>query len=330
MPCKRALPAYRTPEVNPDTGKHGITFNAKKSFPADHPNYEEISLPCGQCLFCRIDYSRQWATRAVKEGSLYRDNCFVTLTYSPENLPPDGKLDYKAPSLFMGRLRQKFGSGIRSFGCAEYGEDFGRPHYHLILFNHDFHDKRPFKRSGDFTLYRSPDLESLWPYGHSSVAEFNYETAAYVARYTVKKIKSKTSIPEYERVDPRTGEVTEIPPRSCAVSRRPGIGSDWVKKNSEFLLNHDYVVVNGAVLRPPKFFDNILKKLDPERFESNQQARIKKGQTAMIKLGEEDKANFQRAFKKGTGPLPLSRLSIIEIVEELTYNQSNNRSYDDA
>ena len=53
---------------------------------------EMITLPCGQCIGCRLEYSRQWAIRCMHEASMYDDNCFITLTYDNDHLPSDGSL----------------------------------------------------------------------------------------------------------------------------------------------------------------------------------------------------------------------------------------------
>jgi len=52
-----------------------------------------------------------------------------------------------------------------------------RPHYHLVLFNHDFYDKVLFK-SGKFPLFISDTLRDLWPHGHSVLQGINSMEAA--------------------------------------------------------------------------------------------------------------------------------------------------------
>ena len=46
-----------------------------------------LPLPCGRCLACKLAKAREWAVRCVLEASLYPDNCFITLTYDPEQGP---------------------------------------------------------------------------------------------------------------------------------------------------------------------------------------------------------------------------------------------------
>lgn len=67
-----------------------------------------LKLPCGQCIGCRLDRSRQWAMRCVHEASLHDDNCFITLTYNDENIPFDASLRHRDYQLFMKRLRFKY------------------------------------------------------------------------------------------------------------------------------------------------------------------------------------------------------------------------------
>lgn len=46
-----------------------------------------ISLPCGKCIGCRLDYSRQWADRLMLELQYHDSAYFITLTYNDDHVP---------------------------------------------------------------------------------------------------------------------------------------------------------------------------------------------------------------------------------------------------
>lgn len=199
----------------------------------------------------------------MHEAQLHENNCFVTLTYAPEHLPEHGVLRYDDAVKFMKRLRRHCGSGIRSYGCAEYGAKFGRPHYHLCIFNYDFNDKIQYSTTPTgFPLYTSPLLQSLWTdpitetsLGFTTVGAFSFETAAYVARYVMKKITGDLAEPHYETISEQ-GEVINRPPeKAICVSRRPGLGRPWLDKYTSDVYPSDYVIVDGKKCRPPKYYD---------------------------------------------------------------------------
>ena len=97
MTCYHPITGYRSREGrNPETGAWSIVFNPKKGY-TDMP----VLVPCGQCIGCRLEKSRQWAIRCVHEATLHQKNCFVTLTYNPQNLPSNGSLDKRALTLFL-------------------------------------------------------------------------------------------------------------------------------------------------------------------------------------------------------------------------------------
>lgn len=69
---------------------------------------ELLTLPCGQCIGCRLEYSRQWAIRCLDEAQMHAQNCFITLTLSPENVQKFGRsLDLSLFQKFMKRLRKE-------------------------------------------------------------------------------------------------------------------------------------------------------------------------------------------------------------------------------
>ena len=78
----------------------------------------------------------EWSVRILDEASYYKTNTFLTLTYNDENLPKDGSLSKEEVQKYLKRLRERLdGREIKFYAAGEYGEDNGRPHYHLILMN---------------------------------------------------------------------------------------------------------------------------------------------------------------------------------------------------
>lgn len=137
MPCYHPLTGYRSKSGrDPKSGKWPLTFDLSNAY-IDMP----VTVPCGQCIGCRLDKSRDWAVRCLHEASLYQDNCFITLTYDDAHLDPLGSLNKDDFVKFMKRLRFQYGPKIRFFHCGEYGTLLNRPHHHACIFNFDFYDK---------------------------------------------------------------------------------------------------------------------------------------------------------------------------------------------
>lgn len=217
-------------------------------------------LPCGQCIGCRLERSRQWAVRMMHEASLHDENCFVTLTYDDMHLPLDGSLDKTAFPVFMRKLRKR-GVKARYFHCGEYGER-GRPHYHACIFGFSFPDKVPWTSRNGIPVHRSALLEECWSAGLSEIGSLTFESAAYVARYVTKKITGSQAAKHYERVDPFTGEMYQLEPEFATMSRNPGIGRGWFEKFGSEVFPHDEVIVRGVPARPPRYYDQQLSEDD--------------------------------------------------------------------
>lgn len=249
MPCYKPLKGWYSKTRNP-TGKRSIVFKRSEAH-YDRP----IQIPCGQCVGCRLERSRQWAIRCVHESSLYEQNCFITLTYNDENLNDKSTLVKADFQKFMKRLRKKFGDNIRFFHCGEYGEKNQRPHYHACIFNFDFPDKELWSIRNNVRLYRSQILQELWPFGFSTIGDVTFESAAYVARYIMKKINGDKAKEHYQ------GKLPEY----TTMSRRPGIGKEWLNKFSSDVYPHDKVVLrNDVICKPPKYYDNQFELDNPE------------------------------------------------------------------
>lgn len=259
--CYYPLTAYRG-SVSKVTGKRSVVFNSRdaKVFAS------ELPLPCGRCIGCKLERSRQWAIRCVHESELYDDNCFLTLTYDDDHCPKDGSVDVRTFQLFMKRLRKAYpDSRIRFFHCGEYGEKFSRPHYHAIIFNFDFSDKFRIEdtRTG-FPQYVSDSLTKLWGLGRCTIGDVTFESAAYVARYITKKVTGDIAVDHYNGRKPEY----------ITMSRRPGIGSDWFKKFKGDVYPSDNVVVRGTRMRPPKYYDSLLEEEFPSEFSAVKSKRI--------------------------------------------------------
>ncbi len=260
MPCFAPLVGFRNP-----TG--GLTFSRHLSIGL------HMSVPCGQCIGCRLERSRQWAVRCMHEAAMSPDNAFITLTYSDEFLPRDGSLDKRAFQLFMKRLRRRTDGRVRFFHCGEYGDESGRPHYHALLFGRDFADKYQWAERKGMPVWRSDELEALWAFGQSEIGSVTFESAAYCARYVVKKITGKAAAAHYERVDPETGVLFQLEPEYATMSRRPGLGTSWFERFGSEVFPADEVIVRGRAMKPPRFYDEIFKVDEPEAFAGVQATR---------------------------------------------------------
>lgn len=270
MPCYKPLMAL----VRRDgSGKAKVTF--PKVLPsADTARHgTPTPLACGQCIGCRLEKSRQWAIRIMKEASLHDRNSFLTLTYDDSHLP---RLPSGVPTLvledvqnFLKRLREHFSPHrIRFFQCGEYGELTQRPHHHMILFGEDFcKDRERIQDSqSGFPQYVSPLLDRLWGNGRSTVMDVTFDSAAYVARYSLKKITGKGSEFFYQ------GRKPEF----ITMSRRPGIAAGYFEEFKDEMYPADEIVpeIGRPASLPPKAFDRLLEKADPQLFEQVKKKRL--------------------------------------------------------
>lgn len=275
MTCYHPLKGYMV-KYREDGQVKKIFCFSRGSIPKSAFDIEMSEVPCGQCIGCRIDRSRQWALRCVNEASLWSRNCFITLTYSPENYPVDGSLDYRDFQKFMKRLRKRFKGvdfqlkngrleqPIRFYCCGEYGELLNRPHFHACIFNFDFDDKYLWSIRNGVPLYRSPSLEELWPFGFSTIGDVTFESAAYVARYICKKITGAMANEYY--ADPETGVIRT--PEFTRMSNREGIGRRWIEQFIDDVYPHDFIVHSGKRYKPPRYYDAIYDAFDHAGLES--------------------------------------------------------------
>jgi hypothetical protein len=262
------MTCYHPLEAAQPTGGQGIRplvyARGRRPDPLSR-GWEKLQLPCGQCIGCRLESSRTWAIRLMHEAQLYENNAFITLTYSDENIPIDGGLNKTHFQKFMKRLRKHFApQKIRFFHCGEYGETFDRPHYHAILFNVEFADALFYKRERENDYFTSETLERLWGKGFAIIGQVTFESAAYVARYVIKKVNGPLALEHYTRDCPITGQVRRLPPEYATMSRRPGLASEWFEQYESDVYPWDEVVARGHPSKPPRYYDKKLEQSDPD------------------------------------------------------------------
>lgn len=262
-----------------------------KPFPDDKIQY----LPCGQCLGCRLDYSRQWANRCMLELQYHESSYFVTLTYDDFHVPRSWYTDPSTGEafqsltlqkrdfqLFMKRLRKRFSDQhIRFFMCGEYGGQTMRPHYHAILFGLKLDDLIEYKKSPQgFSYYNSPSLQACWsdhngdPIGYAVVAGVTWESCAYTARYILKKQKGDEA---HFYTD------FNIQPEFTLMSRKPGIARQYYDDHPD-IYDYDFINIKtkkkGLKIKPPRYYDNLFDIENPERMSEIREIRQKMAQSA--------------------------------------------------
>lgn len=255
------------------------TIMSEAQFRAKMGNRElknnETKIPCGQCIGCRLEYSRQWANRITLEAKKYKqEECwFITLTYNDENIPTNTitnkktgeiiqglTLSKKDLTLFMKNLRRHYEyhyghKGIRFYAAGEYGETTKRPHYHICIFNMPINTEliRVKENQLGQRIWTNKEIEKIWGKGFIAIAKQSWETAAYTARYMLKKQKGQDAEWFYKS--------QAIIPEFTQMSRKPGIGKEYYDKHSEKIYENDEIILKKGEktqkIKPPRYYDKL-------------------------------------------------------------------------
>lgn len=234
------------------------------SNPSDGCTDLPVDIPCGRCVFCRLKNSFGKSTRIVHELETWDTACFLTLTYNDDTLPISSK---GLPTLtrgqsghltkFFKRLRKCINRPVKYFSCGEYGERTARPHHHAVLYGYDFADDRRYlKMSGNHKLYTSQLLTDLWQHGNCYIGSVTWESASYVASYVVKKLTGPDAAVTYDYFD-------LVPPYMTASL---GLGLNWIDRWMHDVYPRDRINVNGHLVKPPRYYDDRLKKTNPDLY----------------------------------------------------------------
>lgn len=313
MPCLNPMLAYRTDVVNPDTGKYQYRFvGALKNYDVDdqlrqHGTVQiyddrgkfivdkstgEVTnrakiLACGQCIGCRTKRAASWADRIIMEAKHWDKVYFLTLTYDDNNVPvslsKDGvtsmTLEPKDLQDFIKRLRREqeyhYSNKIRFYAVGEYGEQFHRPHYHMIAFGLILDDiKEHHRNRAGRMIHTSETIEKIWQNGLIEVEDLSWELAAYAARYCVKKLgKDETEF--YETF----GLVPEF--QRCS----QGFGRDYFEEHMDEIYQYDEIYIataaGGRKLKPPRYYDRLYDDIYPAQMAVVKGNREKVAQEAM-------------------------------------------------
>lgn len=271
-----------------------------------------ILVPCGKCIGCRLDYSREWAARCMLELKYHDSAYFLTLTYSDQEAPrvfytdPDTgealtalSLRKRDFTLFMKNLRRHFPNDqLRFYMCGEYGSDTFRPHYHAIIFGLHLDDLEVYKRTETGLLYNSEKVNRCWirvdengnkfRRGFVVIGEVNWETCAYVARYTAKK--SMTVGDEF-------WSEFNLEKPFVNMSRRPGIGLSAMYNDFEFFNSSELYFTKGdklAKVSIPRYFYRKLEEENPELAEELRQKRKLRGNVYTFSVLQHSRTEYSK------------------------------------
>lgn len=274
---------------------------------------KKIVIPCGQCIGCRLEYSRQWADRCYLESKMHEHNYWLTLTYDEDHIKDLLKASIKrdtgeiinAPMLrkkdltgFIKRLREHWQrkyniTGLKFYGCGEYGTQNHRPHYHISIFGLDIPDIQLWFTKDGFPTFRSAEIENIWGKGRLTINRNTWQTSAYTARYMLKKLKGREAKEQYEKAG--------VTPEFTICSRNPGIGKSYYDTHKEEIYAKDEIAYlkakGGAQTRkPPKYFDRLYKAENPEGYAAHQKRReaIAKRKTKYRLIGQTQLPEFEQ------------------------------------
>lgn len=216
------------------------------------------TVPCGRCMGCRLNKTREWGARMIHEMENHDNSVFVTLTYNDDNC--NGSLNKRDVQLFMKRLRKSIDVKIKYYIAGEYGDTTKRPHYHAVIFGLSVKDKEIINDS--------------WGLGFIQCSNMNLLRAKYVASYVQKKLNGYKAKEEYQGKQEPFALMSK------------GIGSAYCERNADMLSDRLFFTINGKKHSLPRYYRKKLgEKISAERLETEMVLRNVKGEEERIKAG---------------------------------------------
>lgn len=205
----------------------------------DEKTARYLPVPCGKCLPCVNKRINGWAFRIQQENKISESADFITLTYGTNYVPitENGYLTTDKTDLqkFFKRLRKYHGKEdrkkIRYYAIQEYGDKTFRPHYHILMFNHNI-----------------IHCEQAWRFGHIHRGLIEDASIKYCTGYFNKESK----IPMFEN-DDREKERSFM---------SKGLGQNYITAKTKAwhkadLVNRCYVPGKGGQKYPmPRYYRN--------------------------------------------------------------------------
>ncbi len=259
----------------------------------EHGSYF-VQTPCTVCEICRKNFAHMWGTRVYHESLLHDKNCFVTLTYAPENLPIGAfgypTIDIDDVQKFMKRWREYIAPDkIRYFCGCEYSPMNYLPHYHIAVFGADLFDKRVF--TGHYPRDDGYSVECrFWDKGYVHVGNLEVGSACYVAGYSLKKVMGSANRDYYKNLG--------ITPPRALMSSRPGIGYDFMDKNRKVMTNLMSCTVDSWVVGLPRYYSDKLDVKNTDQYLENMEEKQRKNYEKWLELCKGDVYAFQENIRQ--------------------------------
>lgn len=246
--------------------------------------YRTVDVPCGRCPACLSRRRAAWSYRIYHEYLSSVCAWFVTLTYDNDHLPLEG-VNKDDVQKFLKRFRKK--RKCRYFIVSEYGDTFGRPHYHGIFFF-------PEMVSLAECVH---EIDASWQNGNIQVGNVTLASINYCSKYSLK---------------PRFDEQKIFKNKTFSMmSRKPGIGASllddkyFVRVHKEDL--DPTANLNGLTYSLPRYYqDKIFDDLDKHNI--NLKIQEKYGNTEKQERNAEWLWRYERAVKQCSGHSKVRRL----------------------